>query len=363
MARYTLADTKGIFPVTEQVRVNISSRVNAASIRREVRNGRDVIIVPSATLPDNVVMNGIRYPAAEIEKAYHTLENTLAPLGHPEVDGQFISASDPAALAGYYVGAHNANVRRENGRVLVDKVIDVEIANALPRGKRVIDAINAGKPIHTSTGLLCNLDAGDDGAEYTAVNMLFDHDAILLDEPGAATPEQGVGMMVNKARHNGADIDVVNSALEEQVSEIADIVGAMDEPKKANLLNWIKAAIFGGDVKTNSNEVHEMTEVTKEQFEELSAKVNKLAELDIAAIVANAIAPLTEQVNAVKAAEKAADDAIRAEVVHKGILSEAEAAATPVAVLNKLLATKPEAAGIVANGAKADAYTYGEEWK
>ena len=28
--------------------------------------------------------------------------------------------------------------------------------------------------------------------------MYFDHDAILLGEEGAATPSQGVGMMVNK---------------------------------------------------------------------------------------------------------------------------------------------------------------------
>lgn len=39
------------------VRVNIRTLANAGAIRREKRNGRDVVIVPSATLPDNIVMN------------------------------------------------------------------------------------------------------------------------------------------------------------------------------------------------------------------------------------------------------------------------------------------------------------------
>src|SRR5690606_39194565 len=65
------------------VRVNVRSVANTAAIRREKRNGRDVIIVPSATLPDNVVMNGILYPAEEIAKSFKGLERTPAPLGHP----------------------------------------------------------------------------------------------------------------------------------------------------------------------------------------------------------------------------------------------------------------------------------------
>ena len=45
----------------DQVRVNIRCLANTAAIRREKRNGRDVIVVPSATMPDDVIMNGIRY--------------------------------------------------------------------------------------------------------------------------------------------------------------------------------------------------------------------------------------------------------------------------------------------------------------
>jgi len=222
---YSVGDMKGIASMTDQIRVNIKTSVNRDMIRKEKRDGRDVIVVRSATLPDDVIMNGIRYPADEIEKSYKSLENTPAPLGHPMVDGKFVAANTPLGLNLGYFGAWNDNVRRENGRVMLDKVIDVERASESSMGKRVLNAIEEGKPIHTSTGLLLSLrEADGDKADYEAFNMQFDHDAILLDEDGAATPEQGVGMMVNKAVHDGKEIDVVNSYAED-VEEHIDMLG------------------------------------------------------------------------------------------------------------------------------------------
>ncbi len=78
-----------------QTHIHIRTLVNASKIRQETRNGRKVVIVPSATLPDNIVMNGIRYPAEVIAESFHTLEGTLAPLGHPAVNGKFVSAASP----------------------------------------------------------------------------------------------------------------------------------------------------------------------------------------------------------------------------------------------------------------------------
>lgn len=200
----------------QQIRVNMRTTVANSAIRRERDdNGRQVLIVPSATLPDNVIMNGGLYPADEIAKSYKSLEGTPAPLGHPQVKGQFVNATHPAALNGYWIGAHNANVRREGGRVLLDKIIDIEVAERTEGGRRVIDAINAGQPIHTSTGLLCQREPAPKGAEgyqWIARNMEFDHDCILLDEPGAATPEQGVGMMVN-----GVAIEVITANVADAV--------------------------------------------------------------------------------------------------------------------------------------------------
>ena len=135
--------------MSKRVRVNITSKVNADSIKKLRRHGRDVMIVPSATLPDGIVMNGIRYDADEIEKSFRSLERTPAPLGHPEIEGMFVSASDPEGLARGWIGAWNENVRRENGRSCMDKVIDLSTANQTTGGKAVLEAIEKREPVHT----------------------------------------------------------------------------------------------------------------------------------------------------------------------------------------------------------------------
>ena len=206
--------------MTKQIRVNVRTIINSEGIRRERRDGRDYIIVPSATMPDNIVMNRIRYPADEIAKAFGSLENTPAPLGHPMIEGVFVSAKDPEGLARGWIGAWNRNVRRENGRVFIEKVIDVATASQLEGGKAVLNAIDKGEPVHTSTGLIAMLTAvqNDDNVDWEASGIVFDHDAILIGEDGAATPDQGVGMLVNAANgDDGKKIDVVNSVIEDDI--------------------------------------------------------------------------------------------------------------------------------------------------
>lgn len=191
-----------------KVQVNVTSKVNSNAIRREQHNGREHWIVPSYTLPANVVMNGGLYPASEIDQHYTGLEGTLAPLGHPQVNGHFVSAFSPEGLNVGYVGAWNKNVKKSGNRVYVEKWIDTEVAKRTDDGKRLLERLEALEkgedvpPIHTSVAVfLEELEASEDqkaqGAKWVAKIHAMDHDAILLDEVGAATPEQGVGMMVN----------------------------------------------------------------------------------------------------------------------------------------------------------------------
>lgn len=192
--------------------MEVHTVVNKAGIERFEKDGRRFIRIVSMTLPEDVVMNGGLYPTEERNKAYHTLDGTLAPIGHPKgPNGEFLSAKDAAAINEYHVGAHNENPRIVGNRIAVDKVIDVLKANESEKGKQLLDRIkdletNAdAAPIHTSTGLFLDIEVLDTpmtnaaGQEYSwiARNMFFDHDAILLNEIGAATPEQGVGMGVN----------------------------------------------------------------------------------------------------------------------------------------------------------------------
>jgi hypothetical protein len=86
--------------------------------------------------------------------------------------------------------------------------VNRQYAESSEKGKRLInrlDEMMAGTnsdPIHISTGLLYSGIAANGeskGKKYNeiATNMMFDHVAVLLDEPGAGTPEEGVGIFVN----------------------------------------------------------------------------------------------------------------------------------------------------------------------
>lgn len=190
------------------MQVNVTTRVNSQSIRREVYNGRDHIVIPSYTLPANVIMNNELYPASEIDAHYRGLEGTLAPLGHPTVNGQFVSAFSPEGLNVGYAGAWNRNVKKSGNRVYLEKWVDVLKANESENGRELIqrvEAIERGEdvpPIHTSVAVFREqIEASEEqkaqGAQWVVKIHAMDHDAILLHEVGAATPEQGVGLMVN----------------------------------------------------------------------------------------------------------------------------------------------------------------------
>ena len=235
--------------------VQCSTKVEKAGIRRETVDGVEHFVVSSYTLPDDVVMNGGLYPAEEIEKSYKSLERTLAPIEHPhDGKGNFLSASDPQAIHNFHAGAFNVNVTRADGRVHIEKYINISEAEKTERGKKLLERINEletnenPRPIHTSTGVYLVPEQLDGpmvnaaGDEYTwiAREMVFDHDAILLNSVGAATPEKGVGMMVNAAGEDECPVhqieiahsdpiknDIGTTAITEQlITDIKDKIAA-----------------------------------------------------------------------------------------------------------------------------------------
>lgn len=348
--------------MSRQVRVNVRTAINSAAIRRERRDGRDYIIVPSATMPDGIVMNRTRYPADEIAKAFGSLERTPAPLGHPTIEGAFVSAKDPEGLARGWIGAWNRNVRRENGRVFMDKVIDVATANQLDGGKTVLEAIEKGEPIHSSTGLYAILTAveNDENVDWEASDIVFDHDAILIGEDGAATPAQGVGLMVNAAAApDGEKVDVMNCTIDDDIDRdlawsAESMLRAVERKERLPLLRRI-IQIMTGEVQGDPTPA--ITEGTalnadegtmdKAQFDALQGEVKTLSDTvagipdTIATAVTNALKPVTDALAAQAQADKDKAEADRLALVNKvveaGLLAEDVAKDAAAPVLNALL--------------------------
>ena len=346
-----------------QVRVNVRSIANAAAVKEVVRNGRTLKIVPSVTLPDDVVMNGILYPGSEIEASFASLERTPAPLGHPTVNGKFVSALDPEGINIGYIGAWNENVRREDGRVLLDKVIDVEVANRSEGGRAVLKAIEGGGPIHTSTGLLANIEnTKGEGYERIARGIVFDHDAILLNEDGAATPDQGVGMLVN-----GQQIEVINSAVEWADRDLTwateSVLGALERRERAGMVDVFKSLLveaFSG-LRKPQKQQEDPAMADDKTLAELSTKVNALEETlkaiptTIGNAIADALKPVTEAHAVQVANQKAKDDAEKATLVNKvvkaNLLTEPVANALTLDALRELAPKGEPGKAAALNGA------------
>lgn len=263
-----------------------SQEINKNQIRRENRRGVEHIIIPSFTLPPDIVMNGGLYPSEEVERSYETLNRTPVTIEHPEIDGQYVSANDPEIDFEYRFGAFNENARKmEDGRIAVDKVINVQKALKTEKGKRLLDRVNeletSDKPraIHTSVGVFVDAEEMEKvqtnahGQEYKwiARNMIFDHDAILLDSVGAATPDQGTGIGINSEQ-----IIVEHFVIPSDEVESNDIQGSEDHELKLNqeddaMRDEIIAKLKGLEIEVNA----ESTDAELlAQYEEALLKAN-----------------------------------------------------------------------------------------
>lgn len=321
-------------------------RCNAGKVSRVKREGRETLILPSYAAKADTVLNNILYPKDELEASYATLDRTPAPFGHPVVNGNFIPAKDPEAMARTSIFAWNENARWDGDRIALDVVIDEARAKESENGRRVLEAIANEEPIATSTGLLCSLEpATDKPYQSIARQMEFDHVAILLDEAPAIAPDQGVGIFVNSASDK---IKVINSSLDEQLDQ--EIEWALDSVARAverkaqrektrPVFERIKSAILealgseGRDPATNRKDA-DMTD--KAQFDELSQRVNALTEStvtkdDLTNALAEAMKPLVDAQAEIKANQDAKDKADHDVLVNKVVEAKIEGFAKDVA--------------------------------
>ena len=220
-------------------RVHILSVVNAGNVSKD---GNTYTIRDVVGAVDDIVMNSRLYPADQLKAAAATLEGKPAPAGHPKNSaGQAISALNGEALASAWIGSYVRNARHEAGRTVADVVVNEAQARAHPDGAKLIERLDAAiagnnsEPIHVSTGLMMDpitANGESRGKKYSSIvtNIRYDHLAILLNERGAAQPEDGVGMFLNSAGES------------EQVEEVI-INTEPEDLRTRGLLGWIKRLI------------------------------------------------------------------------------------------------------------------------
>ncbi|MBN6364306.1 DUF2213 domain-containing protein [Providencia rettgeri] len=209
-----------------------SLAVNSSNISTETIDGDEHIVIRGVVpVIDDVVMNGGLYPASEINSSFKSMEGRQCPYGHPKIGSDYVSADMPRAVNQYHIGAWAENVRKDGEKVIMDVKVNRRFADGCEKGKEFLSRIddiiagNSSDPIHVSTGLLLQREQNkgkSKGKAYTWVarNMHFDHIAILpASEPGAATPEEGVGMFVNSE----------GEKLETETAELIDAANCTQE--------------------------------------------------------------------------------------------------------------------------------------
>ncbi len=234
-------------------RVHILSAVNAANVSKD---GATYTIRDVVGAVDDIVMNGRLYPADQLAAGVGSLEGKPAPAGHPKSsDGKFISALNGEALASAWIGSYVRNARHEGGRTMVDVVVNEAQAKAHPDGAKLVERLDAAiagtnsDPIHVSTGLMMQpitANGESHGKKYSSIvtNIQYDHLAILLNERGAATPDEGVGMFVNADGEQEVESVIVNTEPEDR--------------RTRGLLGWIKKLIGNSDSYDLSfDQIHE----------------------------------------------------------------------------------------------------------
>ena len=232
-------------------RIHILSAVNAANVAKA---GTTYTIRNVCGAVDDIVMHGMLYPADELAKSAPTLNGKPAPAGHPKNSaGQFISATNGEALLESYIGSVCTNARHEGGRTQVDIVVNEKQAKASDAGARLVERLDAAiagtntEPIHVSTGLLCeaiNASGESRGKKYQriATNISYDHLAILLDQRGAGTPEDGVGMFLN-SQGQPEEVETASLSLDPE------------DRRSAGLVAWIRRLVGNGSTDVSFDQI------------------------------------------------------------------------------------------------------------
>lgn len=188
-----------------RIAVMINSTMGVSIFKREIFGAEHIVIEGVGVIIGDSVMNGLLYPLEEVQKLAG--ENTgiiHAPVSHPvDKAGNFISASSPEGIQHGYIGAISYNYRMRGNLLITDIAINPILAKTKEEGREALRRLQNKEDTDVSTGLLLRIEnksgIGKDGEPHDGIarDIALDHVAILLNERGAATTLQGVGLFAN----------------------------------------------------------------------------------------------------------------------------------------------------------------------
>ena len=196
--------------------VTITSNLRG-SPRRETRNGRDYLVAPIRLLVTGV-LNGSKgalfYPSDEISRNYETWHGIPITVNHPSLNGEYVAASHPGVLdrqgVGTLMNPTLASHTHNRQRLTAEGWFDVDATRRID--SRVLNALEAGRPLEISTGLFTDNEEAPgvyNGRHYAFIarNYKPDHLAVLPDQVGACSTNDGCGINVNTSTVQNLGLD------------------------------------------------------------------------------------------------------------------------------------------------------------
>jgi hypothetical protein len=184
----------------QYLKANVDTSVKT---RREMFEDVEHLVVP-VIAAKQMVMNGLFYPAEEFRDWVETWNGVPVPVSHPEINGVAVSARSPRIQELTSVGSFFNVEFTEDNKLKGEIWLNIQKAKKL-NYEYLVDKFENGEIIEVSTGLFSNLEmvSGEyDGVKYNGVvrHIRPDHLALLPNEVGACSIEDGCGTMRNNCK-------------------------------------------------------------------------------------------------------------------------------------------------------------------
>ncbi|WP_408954740.1 DUF2213 domain-containing protein [Natroniella sp. ANB-PHB2] len=203
--------------------------VNQATItinktRRETYLNREYLVAPVVAVKPKV-LNGEKLPFDELAYSWQSWEGVPLTLNHPTKEGQKVAANRLDVRENYYIGRfHNVSFDFEAEELKGEVWLDIERCQQFGgEAKEVLDIIEEGEEaVEVSTGYYRLVERAEGvfkGQSYNGVqrNILPDHLAVLPNDTGACSVEDGCGIKTNQSESNSV-IEAINKGFSKVIN-------------------------------------------------------------------------------------------------------------------------------------------------
>lgn len=207
-------------------------------IRNDQMEGKDWIVAPAQMITEGV-HNGsdgpIFYPAEELAKIPSVWNHKPVVVYHPEVNGMQVSACSPDQISARKIGVL-MNTAWDGGNKKLGTETWLDPVRIQAVDNRVAEAIENNEMMEVSTGVYMDLERTEgewNGEEYIGIarNLQPDHLALLPDQKGACSIDDGAGFLRLNSEGSPVDIKMVDDVKTVWISKEKGIGALMDADK------------------------------------------------------------------------------------------------------------------------------------